>query len=123
MRDADDRFVIALLSTVPSRDKVETLARQHLGLDQIYTRLAMILLDVRQGAGFASRLTQESTLDVLTLALRHRSKDTFLLGLNEAFDPASLSVYGAEIENLRSQLHDDVVLRCLFDQKPATVSA
>jgi hypothetical protein len=123
MRDADNLFVIALLSTVPSRDKVEALAEQRLGLDQIYVRLAKILLEVRQEAGFASRLTPESALDVLTMALRHRTKSEFLASLNQAFDPASLSAVGAEVEGLRSQVQNDVVLRCLFDQAPVTLRA
>jgi hypothetical protein len=123
MRDADNRFVIALLSTVPSRDKVEALAEQRLGLDQVYVRLAKILREVRQEAGFASRLTPESALDVLTMALRHRTKSAFLASLNQAFDPASLRAVGAEVEGLRSQVQDDVVLRCLFAQEPVAVGA
>lgn len=116
VKDADDRFLLALLLNVPNRAEIFRLVRQHLSLADdasVEDELARWLSRLSREAKLGFRLDDTQT-DVLSLVMRRLEKPALLQALQETYETDDVMEQADAISRFVVSLRGQPLLRPLF---------
>jgi hypothetical protein len=115
----DDRFVLALLATVPSVEKVRALLQQRFDSADGQARLARLICMLLERQGFRFRADAAAAIETVELILRQRSRAACLAAADAVPEMSSGSARRAQLTEVYEALRDDVMLRGVWLEQDA----
>lgn len=110
---AQERFVLALIATVPDRTSVSELAGDYVG-DESERCLSVVLSGLMRDGFIADGVDGESATEVLSLLLRYPDEEEFQRSLSSTFDESSVVDTREPLRRLQQRLKADAFIGHLF---------
>jgi hypothetical protein len=113
LKDRNSRFIVALLSNVPSRARMESLARD-LGVEDLYSEMGRVVSELVESGVFGYKLNGNNTSRILRLLLQHEDKADLMKMVHASFDEESINENSSLLEELYHQFHSDPIFQGLY---------